>query len=198
MVPCGRAPVYWQAMHGTTQQPPLAGEPTTVTPPWLADRMLDLAGLGTQHTLLDPCAGTGTILTAAVKRGTTQVEYVELNAQRAANLAQLGFVGTRGDLHRTGGGGKTFDVVAMNPDFRQDRWLAMVAGAYRFVKPGGVLVAVVPGGWYSKLEADLAAPGLNTILLTSTYYGVNNLPDASFSMHGRRVLTSVLMVRRGR
>jgi SAM-dependent methyltransferase len=184
-------------MHGTTQSPPV-GQPTTVTPPWLANRMLDLAGLSPQLSLLDPCAGTGTILMAAVQRGAACVEYVELNEHRALKLAQLGFVGTRGDMHRTGGGGKTFDVVAMNPDFREQRWLAMVTSAYRFVAPGGVLVAAVPGGWYNWLGDHLAGYGFSTMLLTSTYYGVNNLPEASFAMHGHNVLVSVLTVRRGR
>ncbi len=186
---CGCGPV-----HRQEGAPP---EQATATPDWLADMMLDLAGFRAGETLLDPCAGTGTILERAVARGASYVEFLELNEARANALRARGYPGTRADMTRITRT-SVYDVVAMNPDFRDGRWATMIAAGYAFVQPACTLVTLIPSGWYQSgvLPYMHEGAGFNAMLASCSDYAVTQLPERTFEIAGAAVPTSIMTVRR--
>ena len=145
-----------------------------VTPPGLADLMLDLAPPGTRR-ILDPSCGSGTILLAAARRGYDRVEGQEADAALAVVAAlRVAFAGGASfDVHvgdslrddaYTGG---TADAVVCNPPFADRNWgaedaaadlgrweygvpprleseLAWVQHALWHARPGGTVVVLMP------------------------------------------------------
>ena len=129
------------------------------TPPGLAARMVDLAGLAIGMRVLEPSAGTGRLLEALpgivpfgqVRQTALQVVAVEVNAALAARLACSGLAGTvrcadflqcsadAGDLG-------LFDAVLMNPPFAQGADIEHITHALTMLKPGGRLVALCANG----------------------------------------------------
>ncbi len=171
-------------------QAPAASLPATATPPWLAARMMALAGVAKGQRLLDPCAGTGAVLAAARAAG-AETYYFELNQARHQELERQGFAGVRGRMELQPRD-QRYDVVALNPDFRYGRWIDMVGWALHYTRPGGRMVAVVPGDWHRKLGG--VPSQLSWGLEECAGYTVENLPSGSFHMGDRPVPTALLVV----
>jgi protein-L-isoaspartate O-methyltransferase len=129
------------------------------TPPGLAERMVDLAGLAVGMRVLEPSAGTGRLLEALpgivpfgqVRQTALQVVAVEVNAALAARLACSGLAATvrcadfltcSADAEDLG----LFDAVLMNPPFAQGADIAHITHALTMLKPGGRLVALCANG----------------------------------------------------
>lgn len=96
---------------------------------------------------LEPSAGTGSLIDEWVKEweGIEDWEIVEYSAARArllkakypdATVLEADFL-EMGTLD-------SFDCILMNPPYSDGRWQAHVAHAVLFLKPGGVLVAILP------------------------------------------------------
>ena len=129
------------------------------TPPGLAARMVDLAGLALGMRVLEPSAGTGRLLEALpgivpfgqVRQTALQVVAVEVNAALAARLACSGLAGIvrcadfltcSADVEDLG----LFDAVLMNPPFAQGADIAHIIHAMTMLKLGGRLVALCANG----------------------------------------------------
>jgi protein-L-isoaspartate O-methyltransferase len=129
------------------------------TPPGLAARMVDLAGLAIGMRVLEPSAGTGRLLEALpgivpfspLRQTALQVVAVELNAVLAARLACSGlagmvrcadFLACSADAEDLG----LFDAVLMNPPFAQGADIEHITHALTMLKPGGRLVALCANG----------------------------------------------------
>ena len=113
--------------------------------------MVNKAGIGTGHTVLEPSAGNGAILEAIVKmapyRGGTVA--VELDASRIPKLrSKFKSVELINSDFLTLVDKPGFDRIVMNPPFRNGQDVAHVRHAYRFcLKPGGRIVAITAPGW---------------------------------------------------
>jgi len=143
-----------------------------VTPPELADLMLDLAG-DSPRRLLDPACGSGTILLAAARRGYSRVEGQELDRSLAlVSALRLAFTGasfdvSAGDSLRADAYPRpSADAVVCSPPFGDRNWgaedladdprwefgvpprlepeLAWVQHALAHVAPGGPVVMLMP------------------------------------------------------
>lgn len=143
-----------------------------VTPPELADLMLDLVG-DSARRLLDPACGSGTILLAAARRGYLRVEGQELDRSLAlVSALRLAFTGTTFDvsagdsLRADAYPHPSADAVACNLPFGDRNWgaeelatdprweygvpprlepeLAWVQHALSHVVPGGSVVMLMP------------------------------------------------------
>ena len=129
------------------------------TPPGLAARMVDLAGLAIGMRVLEPSAGTGRLLEALpgivpfgqVRQTALQVVAVEVNPALAARLTCSGLAGTvrcadflqcSADVEDLG----LFDAVLMNPPFAQGADIEHIIHAMKMLKPGGRLVALCANG----------------------------------------------------
>lgn len=116
------------------------------TPPDLARRVVQFAGIEPAHAVLEPSAGTGRLLRELP--ASCRVVAVELNHELATAL-RAGFpsVDVRcADFLEVGPSLGSFDRVIMNPPFAGAADIAHVQAARRLLVPGGRLVAIVAGG----------------------------------------------------
>lgn len=146
------------------------------TPEPLARRMIELAGGNLEGlTVLDPSCGIGSLLDLAAEAGAMCYGF-EIVPKLAAychkwSLARMvecrdfldiplaDVVANRcGFLAGSGLASRGADVVLMNPPFEKGAAPVHVRHALRFLKPGGVLVAVVPSQVRSKGELEDLAP----------------------------------------
>ena len=134
------------------------------TPSTVIRVMLEQAGDMWDKTVLEPSAGKGDLVQAALKAGAKSVKAFEI-APRLADYVgrfvrpvgstqcvvahQADFMGQLpvGDHARV-------DVVLMNPPFERDAAPAHVLHALSWLKPGGRLVSVMPSNWAEKKAAD--------------------------------------------
>lgn len=118
------------------------------SPPPVVDQVLEAAGLIHSEGLrvLEPSAGTGAIAAAAAD-AQHRVDVCEIQPELAEQLRASGryaAVWVR-DFLRTPPRAD-YDRVVMNPPFDRGRDIDHVLHAWEFVKPGGVLVAVMSAG----------------------------------------------------
>ncbi len=122
--------------------------------------------------VLDLYAGTGALGIEAASRGASQVVLVEQNRQVVAQLQQnkayllskwpaaegippsiqIEANDVLASLKRLAGGGKQFDLVALDPPFRSDLMLATLPLIKAVLKPEGLVYAE----WHENLLADEA------------------------------------------
>ncbi|MEU1880900.1 DUF3560 domain-containing protein [Streptosporangium sp. NPDC020072] len=120
-----------------------------VSPPAVVDKLMELAGIESGMSVLEPSAGTGNIALAAVELGAV-VDCVELDNGLANVLVER--VPGVNSVHRTDFldlermEQAAYDRVVMNPPFSGGKDLAHVTHALGFLKPGGRLVAVMAAG----------------------------------------------------
>ncbi|MFF0468294.1 N-6 DNA methylase [Micromonospora zamorensis] len=120
--PQGAFDELWQRFSAPGPGRPFA------TPDDLADLMIGLAGVG-GGSVLDPAAGSGAILRAAVRAGSTSVYGQELDPD-LAKLASLwlalhdvsGEVSTGDSLRTDAFAGRTVDAVVCHPPFGATNW----------------------------------------------------------------------------
>lgn len=121
------------------------------TPRALADRMAEAAGFEDGHRVLEPSAGTGALLRAALRAcdGALDITAVEINTDLAMQLSAEGLASTveagRDFLTCNGDLGK-FDRVIMNPPFGGAADIRHILHARQFLKPGGRIVALCANG----------------------------------------------------
>lgn len=116
------------------------------TPPDLARRMVELAGVEPGERVLEPSAGTGRILDQ-LPAG-CQVVAVEINATLGGRLDATDRAVVIGDflVCKPDTLWGRFDVVLMNPPFAKGADIEHIQHALTFLKPGGRLVAICAGG----------------------------------------------------
>lgn len=164
------------------------------TPPALACRMVELAGVRPGMRVLEPSAGTGNIVREIVKAG-ADVLAVEIEGKLAGALraqypdhevCALDFA----DLDDLGGI-RRFDAAVMNPPFSQE--LAHVGRAFDLLREGGVLVSVMSAGVkfrqnhaHAEFRAFVEAHGGT----------IEDLPDDTFKASGTSVRTVLVTVRK--
>jgi precorrin-6B methylase 2 len=148
------------------------------TPEDLAAELVEAAGVGRGDRVLEPSAGEGAIVRAALRRGAAHVTAVE-NDPRAVEL--LGYLAER--VAKRGHNAvrvigcdffdfkirtleDRFDAVVMNPPFANAQEVEHVLRAWTYVKPGGRLVSVMSAaaasrqtGRYGALAAFLEKHG---------------------------------------
>lgn len=113
------------------------------TPPGVASQMMEWADLTAGDKVLEPSAGTGNLIRAAMAHGIFQsdITAVEIDEKKASALKCLcaDFLACNGDLGK-------FDKVLMNPPFTRGADIAHIQHALKFLAPGGRLVAICGNG----------------------------------------------------
>jgi len=185
-------------------QPPLAPNGDLnyfQTPPKLVERLLDAADVHEGTNMLEPSAGGGAIVRAAIKRGAMGMA-VELDQERYDELRNDFDVveafcpwpgnfldAVPGDLEVKEP--KGFDAVVMNPPFSHKRDVAHVMHAAKFLRPGGRLAAVMSNG--AQYRQDKASVAFRE-WLESMGGQIEDLPDGSFKESGTMVNTVLVTV----
>ena len=114
------------------------------TPPKAVDRLLELADISSGHTVFEPSAGSGRIMDAvkAAHGDAVSITGMEKHVSLMELLGAKGHEVENGDFLQHKG---QYDRIVMNPPFERDQAIDHVQHAFEQLKPGGKLVAVVPG-----------------------------------------------------
>lgn len=116
------------------------------TPRRIVERMIDEAGNLQGLRVLEPSAGNGAIARIAKERGAL-VNCIELDATRYQTLEAQGYAGvTNADFLECKYFPPFYDRVLMNPPFENGQDVDHVRHAFKFLKPGGRLVAIMSEG----------------------------------------------------
>lgn len=162
------------------------------TPPDSVARMIEIAGLAEDRTLdvLEPSAGDGAIV-AALPTGVRCVA-VEFNHHRAKRLRET----TAAEVHEADflhwNPGCEFDRVLMNPPFNDRVEAVHVVRAFKMLSPGGVLVAIIPEGWFTR--DDMKSKIFREFIHRNEYKPSEKLPAGTFSR--TQVATRIISIRR--
>lgn len=131
-----------------------------------------------RYKVLEPSCGDGRILDALARRN-CEAFGVEVHPGRAQKARSKGHsVLTSNFLECEPQ--QIFDKVVMNPPFYGRHYLKHVSHALKFLKPGGILVTILPAtAWYDHKELDGSW---------------RDLPPGSFSESGTNVPTGILTI----
>ncbi|MCZ4283100.1 class I SAM-dependent methyltransferase [Kiloniella laminariae] len=121
-----------------------------VTPDFIGEKMVDYLDAEANHSVLEPEAGTGNLVAALIAGGIEpcKITAIERHCGLFENLSQRFGKWPGVDLvndcflEYAGATQSEFDRIIMNPPFREAR--KHISCALRLLKPGGVLVALVP------------------------------------------------------
>ncbi|MET9318847.1 class I SAM-dependent methyltransferase [Streptomyces sp. NPDC003038] len=152
------------------------------TPPALVDEVLDLADLQTGQEVLEPSAGTGAMAERIADRGAV-VDCVELDPSRAE------IIRSRGSARQVTVTAR-YDRVVMNPPYVKQLDIRHVQRALRWIRPDGLLVAVMFAGLTFRTNA-LAADFRSQV--REARGTITPLPDHWFK--GVRTVLTVIPVR---
>jgi phospholipid N-methyltransferase len=169
------------------------------TPKELAERIvLDEAAIpnGSKLDILEPSAGTGRLLEPLFNHelGGGRVVAVEINAQLAGGLrsqypsAEVKHNDFLSMMHAELG---SFDRIIMNPPFTESQDIAHVQHAYKFLKPGGRIVAVLGEGAF--FRSDRKATEFRE-WLEAVGGECEKLPAGSFEASGTGVNTRLVVI----
>ena len=153
------------------------------TPAALADQLASLADVAGK-TVLEPSAGHGALADACLRHDAAAVECVELNPEAAARLEAKGYAVRRGDSLSMRSE-PLYERVVMNPPFTRDQDVRHVRHALGFLKPGGLLAAVMAG--------NTARPKFRALLADLDLYRLVPVPAGAFKEAGTSVSTVLLL-----
>jgi predicted RNA methylase len=111
------------------------------TPELLAEQVVDIADVQAGMAILEPSAGIGRIA-SAVRRVGAFVTCWEIDEKRAAKLQPVAHSLNVGNFLEAEPA-PVFDRVVMNPPFAKQDDIRHVSHAFRFLRPGGLLVAIM-------------------------------------------------------
>jgi len=167
------------------------------TPEVLATDAAEMADITAGMRVLEPSAGIGNLALAAIELGAI-VRTIEIDPARAAELtirlsksklpAAPGADGIFGDFLAIEPEA-TFDRVLMNPPFAKQDDIKHVLHAFKFLKPGGKLVAIMSAG--TKFRENTAARDFRSFV-AARKGTITDLPDGSFLYSGTAVRTVVV------
>jgi hypothetical protein len=146
-------------------------------------------------TLLEPSAGTGNLARRAVEAGAV-VDCIEVQGHLAQGLRAEGIyrnVIAADFLALKPNPDALYDRVAMNPPFDRERDIDHVMHALTFLKPGGVLTAIMSAGTEFRETRKSTA---FRALMAEMGAECSDLPAGSFSSVGTNVNTIILKVRK--
>ena len=162
------------------------------TPPAVVDRMIAVAGLEAGMTVLEPSAGLGAIA-SRVAPLVASVECIERDRQLASRLRAAatwpGDVLCADFLEVPAAA--VYDRVLMNPPFSRQADIRHVTHALGFVKPGGMVVAVMSAG--TEFRQDKTATGFRE-MVEARGGRIERLPDDAFAGAGISVRTVLAII----
>jgi predicted RNA methylase len=159
------------------------------TPLAIVRKMLDAADVCAGMDCLEPSAGKGAIAGALLSAG-GNVKCIELMPANAQHLRDLGYDVTEVDFLSTEPK-NVYDRVIMNPPFAKQADIKHVVHALSFLKPGGLLVAIMSAG--VTFRSDRRAMDFRA-LVEERGGCIESLPDGAFKESGTMVNTVIVSI----
>ena len=162
------------------------------TPVVLAQRMAQLAAITPTSSVLEPSAGTGRLLAAALEAGApvTRMTAMDISGACVDHLRRAfhGVATAQADFLLIQPTMQKFDRILMNPPFCGGADIVHIRHALQFLAPGGRLVAICAGG--PRQEAALRP------LAEQSGGSWERLPAGAFAEAGTNVSTILLTINR--
>lgn len=159
------------------------------TPPETAEYVIERAELEPGMSVLEPSAGEGALAVRARDEGAI-VTCIEFDPALTKKLEALRLSVSNGDFLETTPN-QQFDRVVMNPPFTKGQDVDHVTHAFKFVKTGGRLVAIMSAGVKSNSDKKTTA----FRKLVDDHGGtIEDLPDGAFSESGTMVRTVLVVL----
>ena len=177
------------------------------TPPELARRMVKLCGLMAGQRILEPSAGSGSLIRAAVNDASgfdcCRVTAVELDPKRIAELQEMrsrflnateeNFEILQGDFLKSPNF-RQFGRIVMNPPFRNGQDLDHVRHAYALLKPNGRMVAITSPGWTFRNDTKHREFREWLVQVGATW---EEVPEGAFKASGTNIRTMLITIEKG-
>ncbi|GAP46933.1 methyltransferase [Streptomyces azureus] len=164
------------------------------TPGPVVQQLIELADIKPGMTVLEPSAGQGAIASAVAAEGCV-VDCIEVQESNATVIFDAGYANlilVRDFLTTAPGAGiPGYDRVVMNPPFARQDDIRHVMHAHRFLKAGGLLVAVMSNGVTFRntpLTREFRA------LLDMQGGELHPLPEGAFKESGTGVNTVIAVI----
>lgn len=171
------------------------------TPATVADLLVERACFdGKILRVLEPSAGRGAIIEAIrrePKADKCLIQCCEIQEENVRVLIQKGHTPLASDFLNWNwplqDKANLYDRILMNPPFSKYREVHHVMHAYKFLRPGGKLIAVMSAG--VEFRKEVAYSGM-TNLIHKTKGEIDRLPEGSFSESGTNVNTVMVTLRK--
>jgi hypothetical protein len=152
------------------------------TPPEIAERLVSLAQIGPDMSVLEPSAGTGALIRAIQEaHADADITAVEINLLLASGLAGIVQKWRCADFLELDDLGE-FDRIVMNPPFDHGADITHISHAFAHLGLGGRLVAVCANGPRQREElAEIATEWIE-------------LPPGSFKEQGTNVNAAIVVL----
>lgn len=166
------------------------------TPKSVVDALVRDLRVEPTSRVLEPSAGEGAIVDALLRFGCV-VDAVEIDPGRVSRIrANPRLTVIPANFLRLAPRAE-YDAVVMNPPFCGTHWMEHVVHAFEFLRPGGVLRAVLPAtaevAETAKHEAFRAWASKRA---SSSWRMFTSLPSESFASSGTRISTVILELHR--
>lgn len=161
------------------------------TPPELAKYLVGLAQIEPGQRVMEPSAGTGRIVSELLE-AQASVYAIEINKDFYDKIPENpGLVKHCNDflqcitadflpMHR----------IVMNPPFRRQQDIDHVLHAYKFLEPGGILVAIMSEGTF--FRANKKTRDFMTFVHDHSMYTIEAIQPGAFRSSGTMVSTRIL------
>lgn len=159
------------------------------TPESAALRMVELAEIEPGMDVLEPSAGDGAIIRAIPFGSIYPVEFNKYRCQKIH--AEFGIAPFEADFLKWRPDTE-FDRVLMNPPFNDRAEAYHIVKAFSHLKPGGILVAILPEGWFTR--DDQKSTVLRSFLTEHEYKPSEKLPPGTFSR--TKIATRIVTLRK--
>lgn len=157
------------------------------TPPDLAAEIVARAHVSGMW-VLEPSAGAGALVRECMAQGATYVECWEINEEHADALCSWDNSSTHFDDFLDSPPDPRFDRVVMNPPFTKQQDLKHVAHAVKFLKPDGLLFAIMQGNRGPEDIEKLTGDGFSI--------SMEPLPENAFKESGTNIRTALAIISR--
>lgn len=171
------------------------------TPVHLAQRVVKAANLKDDMLVLEPSAGEGALVVAALRCAAVGIVAYDIDAvalTRASVAGETAELDGGGSVHvslcdfLTIAPSPVFDAVIMNPPFTGGADMAHVTHAWAFVKPGGSLVAIMAPSW--RTANTKAAVAFRELVASAAASDVEDIDAGTFEHTG--IATVMLTMRK--
>lgn len=169
------------------------------TPADVASRMVAMLDIRAGQHVLEPSAGNGRLIWEAIERG-AHVDAVELDAKLASELIStlqrmrknsIVSIHPADFMEWSPPNGKLYDIVIMNPPFGRGADILHILRAWRFLRPGGKLAAILSPHW--SFGADRGSAEFRKLI--ELHGGkIETLPPGTFRAEGTLVRADLLFM----
>lgn len=164
------------------------------TPAFAADLLVNHADLKPGLSILEPEAGEGALVDAIFRKlgATAKVDMIEFNPEAVAILRKKYPTARHGDfLQFQPTIGRAADRIVMNPPFSNGQDAEHILHALKFLKPEGILVAIVPSNFISKETGPYKTLNKLCNAADCENWGTYDLPKDSFKESGTPIATCI-------